>query len=84
MEGRYNLCDDRLSRLEKAVDRHSEQIEETKNVIHEIKEKLAAWAVYFAIGAGIFILVGTYLVDNVVESIKKSINQSKQATVKSE
>ena len=37
MEGRYNLCDDRLSRLEKAVDRHSEQIEETKNIIHAIK-----------------------------------------------
>ena len=84
MEGRFNLHDDRLNRLEKAVDHHSEQIEETKNVINAIKEKLAAWAVYFAIGAGIFILVGTYLVDNAVESIKKSINQSKQATVKSE
>ena len=84
MEGRFNLHDDRLNRLEKAVDHHSEQIEETKNVINAIKEKLAAWAVYFAIGAGIFILVGTYLVDNAVEAIKKSINQSKQATVKSE
>ena len=84
MERRCNLCDDKISRLEKAVDHHSEQIEETKNVINAIKEKLAAWAVYFAIGAGIFILVGTYLVDNAVESIKKSIDQSKQATVKSE
>ena len=77
MEGRYNLCDDRLSRLEKAVDRHSEQIEETKNIIHAIKEKLAAWAVYFAIGAGIFILAGTYIVNDAMESIKKSIDQSK-------
>jgi EAL domain-containing protein (putative c-di-GMP-specific phosphodiesterase class I) len=49
MEGIYNLYDDKLSRLEKAVDHHSEQIEETKNVINAIKEKLAAWAVYFAI-----------------------------------
>ena len=84
MEGRCNLYDDKLSRLEKAVDHHSEQIEETKNVINAIKEKLAAWAVYLAIGTGLFIVVGTYLVDSAVESIKKSIDQSKQATVKSE
>lgn len=83
MEGRCNLYDDKLSRLEKAVDHHSEQIEETKNVINAIKEKLAAWAVYLAIGTGLFIVVGTYLVDSAVESIKKSIDQSKQATVKS-
>ena len=83
MEGIYNLHDDRLNRLEKDIDRHSEQIEETKNIINGIKEKLAAWAVYFAIGAGLFIVVGTYLVNNAMESIKKSIDQSKQATVKS-
>ena len=83
MEGRCNLCEDRLNRLEKAVDHHSEQIEETKNIINAIKEKLAAWAVYFAIGTGLFIVVGTYLVDSAMESIKKSIDQSKQATVKS-
>lgn len=83
MEGRCNLCEDRLNRLEKAVDHHSEQIEETRNVINAIKEKLAAWAVYFAIGTGLFIVVGTYLVDSAMESIKKSIDQSKQATVKS-
>lgn len=84
MEGRCNLYDDKLSRLEKAVDHHSEQIEETKNVINAIKEKLAAWAVYLTIGTGLFIVVGTYLVDSAMESIKKSIDQSKQATVKSE
>ena len=84
MEGICNLQDDRLNRLEKAVDHHSEQIEETKNVINAIKEKLAAWTVYLAIGAGLFIVVGTYLVNNAMESIKKSIDQSKQATVKSE
>ena len=83
MEGRCNLYDDKLSRLEKAVDHHSEQIEETKNVINAIKEKLAAWAVYLTIGAGLFIVAGTYLVNNAMESIKKSIDQSKQATVKS-
>lgn len=83
MEGRCNLYDDKLSRLEKAVDHHSKQIEETKNAINAIKEKLAAWAVYLAIGTGLFIIVGTYLVDSAVESIKKSIDQSKQATVKS-
>jgi hypothetical protein len=37
MEGICNLQDDRLNRLEKAVDHHSEQIEETKNVINAIK-----------------------------------------------
>ena len=83
MEGRFNLHDDRLNRLEKAIDHHSEQIEETRNVINAIKEKLAAWAVYFAIGTGLFIVVGTYLVDSAMESVKKSIDQSKQATVKS-
>ena len=84
MEGRCNLHDDKLSRLEKTIDRHSEQIEETKNTINAIKEKLAAWAVYFAIGAGVFVIVGTYLVNNAMESIRKSIDQPKQATVKSE
>ena len=84
MEGRWNLHDDRLDRLEKAMDQHSGQIEKTKNTLNEIKEKLAAWTVYLAIGAGIFILVGTYLVNNAMESVKKSIDQSKQATVKSE
>ena len=84
MEGRCNLCEDRLNRLEKAIDQHSGQIEKTKNTLNEIKEKLAAWAVYLTIGAGLFIVVGTYLVNNAMESIKKSIDQSKQATVKSE
>ena len=84
MEGRCNLCEDRLNRLEKAMDQHSGQIEKTKNTLNEIKEKLAAWTVYLAIGAGLFIVVGTYLVNNAMESIKKSIDQSKQATVKSE
>ena len=83
MEGIYNLHDDRLNRLEKAMDQHSGQIEETKNTLNEIKEKLAAWAVYLAIGTGLFIVVGTYLVSSAMESIKKSIDQSKQATVMS-
>ena len=83
MEGICNLQDDRLNRLEKAMDQHSEQIEKTKNTLNEIKEKLAAWTVYLAIGTGLFIVVGTYLVNSVMESIKKSIDQSKQATVKS-
>ena len=82
MEGRCNLCDDRLNRLEKAMDQHSEQIEKTKNTLNEIKEKLAAWTVYLTIGTGLFIVVGTYLVNSAMESIKKSIDQSKQATVK--
>ena len=82
-EGICNLQDDRLNRLEKAIDQQSEQIEKTKNTLNEIKERLAAWAVYLAIGAGLFIIVGTYLVNNAMESIKKSIDQSKQATVKS-
>ena len=84
MEGRWNLCNDRLDRLEKAIDQHSGQIEKTKNTLNEVKEKLAAWTVYLAIGAGLFIVVGTYLVNDVMESIKKSIDQSKQAIVKSE
>ena len=84
MEGRWNLHDDRLNRLEKAMDHHSGQIEKTENTLNEIKEKLAAWTVYLAIGAGLFIVVGTYLVNNAMESIKKSIDQSKQAIVKSE
>lgn len=84
MEGRWNLYDDRLNRLEKTMDQHSVQIEKTKNTLNEIKEKLAAWTVYLAIGAGLFIAVGTYLVNDVMESIKKSIDQSKQAIVKSE
>ena len=84
MEGRWNLHDDRLNRLEKAMDQHSGQIEKTKNTLNEVKEKLAAWTVYLAIGAGLFIVVGTYLVNDVMESIKKSIDQSKQAIVKSE
>jgi prefoldin subunit 5 len=84
MEGICNLQDDRLNRLEKAIDQQSGQIEKTKNTLNEIKEKLAAWTVYLAIGAGLFIVVGTYLVNNAMESIKKSIDQSKQATVKSE
>ena len=83
MEGICNLCDDRLNRLEKAMDQHSEQIEKTKNTLNEIKEKLAAWTVYLTIGTGLFIVVGTYLVSSAMESIKKSIDQSKQATVKS-
>ena len=83
MEGICNLQNDRLNRLEKAMDQHSEQIEKTKNTLNEIKEKLAAWTVYLAIGTGLFIVVGTYLVNSVMESIKKSIDQSKQATVKS-
>ena len=83
MEGICNLQDDRLNRLEKAMDQHSEQIEKTKNTLNEIKEKLAAWTVYLAIGTGLFIVVGTYLVNSAMDSIKKSIDQSKQATVKS-
>ena len=83
-EGRCNLCEDRLNRLEKAMAQHSGQIEKTKNTLNEIKEKLAAWTVYLAIGAGLFIVVGTYLVNDAMESIKKSIDQSKQAIVKSE
>ena len=84
MEGRWNLHDDRLNRLEKAIDQHSGQIEKTKNTLNEVKEKLAAWTVYLAIGAGLFIVVGTYLVNDVMGSIKKSVDQSKQAIVKSE
>ena len=84
MEGICNLQDDRLNRLEKAMDQHSEQIEKTKNTLNEIKEKLAAWTVYLAIGTGLFIVVGTYLVNSAMESIKKSIDKSKQAIVKSE
>ena len=84
MEGRYNLCNDRLNRLEKVMDQHSGQIEKTKNTLNEVKEKLAAWTVYLAIGAGLFMVVGTYLVNDAMESIKKSIDQSKQAIVKSE
>ena len=84
MEGRCNLYGDRLNRLEKAMDQHSGQIEKTKNTLNEIKEKLAAWTVYLAIVAGLFIAVGTYLVNDVMASIKKSIDQSKQAIVKSE
>lgn len=84
MEGRCNLYGDRLNRLEKTMDQHSGQIEKTKNTLNEIKEKLAAWTVYLAIGAGLFIVVGTYLVNDAMESIKKSIDQSKQAIVKSE
>ena len=53
MEGRCNLNDDMLNRLEKAIDQHSEQIEKTKNTLNEIKEKLAAWAVNLTIGAGL-------------------------------
>lgn len=84
MEGRCNLYGDRLNRLEKAMDQHSGQIEKTKNTLNEIKEKLAAWTVYLAIGAGLFMVVGTYLVNDAMESIKKSIGQSNQAIVKSE
>lgn len=39
MEGRWNLHEDRLNRLEKAMDQYSGQIEKTKNTLNEIKKK---------------------------------------------